>query len=146
MAKRAAPWTGAEIATLQRLYSQQTAAEIGLQLGRSKLAVKRRVSDLNLRKGPAAPAWTDAERECLRRQYRESTARELAELLRRSVLAVKDMTRKLGLEKCTYGPWSADEIHLLRVLHASRSYAEIGRKLGRTPRAVETRALALAGC
>lgn len=115
---------------------------IAKELGRTRTAIKRRVSYLGLAR--KTPRWTAQEDEFLRRHHEDLRARGVSERLRRPRGGIYARVCLLGLAKTTpparRRPWTRSEDNILRARYGQVRPLALARELRRTRGAVWHRA------
>ncbi|WP_225782632.1 HNH endonuclease [Xenophilus sp. Marseille-Q4582] len=90
-------WTADEDARLRELYGTMPVKEVARQLGRTKMAVATRASDMKLDGKPLR--WSLAEKTLLAQLYPVTPMADLCRLMNRPKDQVRAMAKKLGLER-----------------------------------------------
>lgn len=140
-----AEWSQAELNQIHELKGQLSARAIGAGLGRSRNAVKLKMSRIGLCV-ERAPRWTDAELDVLRESALTMTCIQTAKQLGRTRQTVHWKAAQLGIKfakkqaKARKRPlrfWTDSELIQLRELAGSLSQAELARQIGKSVDAVE---------
>lgn len=90
-------WTAAEDERLRALYGTMTVLQVAETLGRTKMAVATRASDMKLDGKPNR--WPEMEKALLMQLYPVTPMVDLCELMGRSKDQVRHMAKTLGLKR-----------------------------------------------
>lgn len=150
-ARRTGPWLPSELAELRELLGRAQVAVIARRLRRSPLDVAQRIEQLQrrIREHP----WTSDEKQRLKRDYGSRSDYDLALILGQPVEAIRRMAEELrlakdktflhraeGVEHVRMPRWSAEQIERLRAMYPVHSNEEIARAIGRSVKAVVSKA------
>ena len=148
--RRRGRWREEERERLRAMIGVASLPEMALVLGRSRRQVARVLA--SLAEEPKRGSWTLEEKRFLRRNYGSRSDRDLAHALGRTELALRRMAARLALEKDKefahrrggeprrMPRWQADEIARLRSFYPFFPNLEVARRLGRSLRAVVSKA------
>lgn len=95
-------WTDKDEATLIKLWLDNTAEYVAIELGRTKIAVCSRATKMGLQKSKAFMAgkgrkWTPTQEKQLRDMWDKYTLKEISDKVERSTSSVNSKARLLGL-------------------------------------------------
>ena len=147
----ATPWSKSDIQKLIELYPHRHNYQLAGIFGRTvsgimgmaiRLGLKKRYDDEF--KPPGAfeqPSWSDEEIRILKEMYPLHTAEEISDSIDRTASAIIARAQRLRLKKNWL--WPKQDEDYLRKFHNKKSYAELGRILGKTTSAITKRAIDL---
>jgi hypothetical protein len=150
------PWSAKEVARLKNLYGSGGAVEHWSRIfKRSVTDIERKI--ISLKADVAEQPWNRESLATLKRLYGSRSNYDLSLILGMPVRQIEDKANELCLAKCkrfssssaepgarTKMPrWMPEDIETLKRLHPTKSNEEIARHLGRTTKAVTSKANAL---
>ncbi len=148
---RTGPWSAEEVQQLKDYIGASPPETIAMILRRTVSEVEHKIEELrrNRHSGP----WSSADLHTLKRLYGTRTNEDLAVILGRTVSEIEEAARSLALAKdkgfrrrrgdgkpVRMPRWTAEEVELLRDLYPDTPNLEIARRLGRTVKAVVSKA------
>lgn len=143
--QRATFWTIEEERFLKKNYHKYNTEDLAIKMNRSVSSIKHKAQRLNLLgerklvRNPYAKDWTVEEEQYLINNKTKSIE-QLANELGRTKNSVLAKFTRLGLRKPYHKFWTKKEDLYLENNIGVKTYAEIGKKLKRTPRSCAARA------